>query len=30
MSEKETEEPYYKYCYGNWIKIIEKDKPQTN
>ena len=27
-TEKETEEPYYKYCYGKWIRvgIIEKDR----
>lgn len=26
-TEKETEEPYYKYCYGKWIKsgTIEKE-----
>ena len=27
-TEEETEEPYYKYCYGKFIKcgVIEKNK----
>ena len=26
-TEKETEEPYYKYCYGKWIRV-QTEKPK--
>ena len=26
-NEKETEEPYYKYCYGKWIRV-QTEKPK--
>ena len=26
-TEKETEEPYYKYCYGKWIRV-KTEKPK--
>lgn len=26
-TEKETEEPYFKYCYGKWIRV-QTEKPK--
>lgn len=30
LSKEETEEPYYKYYYGKWIKVGTISKPSKD